>query len=437
MAGRAHSRPIAPAAWTRRGFLAAGISLATGAALAPRAPAAAAPKTVRPADAFDAAIERFMQDRSVPGGALAVVRNGRLVHARGYGLADRDRQAPATPASLFRIASLSKPVTAVAVLQLAGRGRLDLDARVLGLLQLESRLPKGRTLDERWRRITVRQLLRHTGGWDRDKSFDPMFRPRAIAEALGEAPPAGAASVIRYMLGQPLDFDPGSRHAYSNFGYCLLGRVIEVASGQAYEPFVREHVLAPAGITQMRIGASRDRAPGEVRYYTAGQEQVPSVFPGIPGKVDHPYGGFHLEAMDAHGGWIASATDLARFAAALDTGRPARLLSAPGIKEMIAPPPAPVARDAEGRLADHWYGCGWLVRPVGGEGRVNTWHSGSLPGTCTLLVRRADGISYAALFNQRTQGRPGGDAELDPILARAARAVTQWPDHDLFQDGRG
>ena len=229
-------RPVPPPPWSRRQFLGAhatlAIATAVGVSHSRLAGAPAPAKPVGPADAFDPAIERFMQDRAVPGGALAVVKDGRLVHARGYGWADRDRQDPVNPTSLFRIASVSKPITAIAILQLAGRGRLDLNARVFGLLQLESRIPKGRTLDERWKRVTVRQLLQHTGGWDRDRSFDPMFRPGPIAESLGEPAPASAGAVIRYMLGQPLDFDPGTRHAYSNFGYCLLGRVIEQISGQ-------------------------------------------------------------------------------------------------------------------------------------------------------------------------------------------------------------
>ncbi|MFM1768218.1 MAG: Penicillin-binding protein 4* [Verrucomicrobiota bacterium] len=421
-------------ACTRRRFLQAGTALAA-AAVTGRAAPDPRPPGISPATAFDPVVERFMQERAVPGGALAVVKDGRLVHARGYGRLDRAGAAPVEPGSLFRIASLSKPVTAVAILQLAARGRLDLDAPVFALLALEAKRPPGRNLDPRWQRVTLRHLLQHTGGWDRDRTFDPMFRPRVIAEALGEAPPAGAQAVVRYMLGQPLDFDPGTRYAYSNFGYCLLGRVIETVSGQSYGQFVREQVLAPAGLRTMRLGASRadGRAPGEATYHTATPERTPSVFPGAPGPVDYPYGGFHLEAMDAHGGWIASVLDLARWAAALDTGRPAGLLSPASHREMIAAPAAPVARRPDGSLADHWYGCGWLVRPVGRDGRVNTWHTGSLPGTCTLLVRRADGISYAALFNQRSKT----DAELDPLLARAARAVTAWPAHDLFQERHG
>jgi len=393
----------------------------------------AAPR-VTPAAAFDPAMAQFMEKRSVPGGALAVVKDGRLVYAKGYGWADRDQQLPVKPNALFRIASISKPFTAVAVLKLVEAGKFTLEDRVFELLKLEPRVPPGRTLDERWRSITLRQLLQHTGGWDRDKSYDPMFRPRPIAEAVNESPPARPDAVIRYMLGQPLDFDPGTRYAYSNFGYCLLGRVIEKASGQPYEKFVRDNVLAPVGIRRMRLGASREdgRADGEVRYYTLKDDTAASVFPEVTDRVPWPYGGFHLEAMDSHGGWIASAVDLVRFATALDTGRPTALLKRAAMKEMIAAPAPPVSRNAEGDLADHWYGCGWLVRPVGSAGKCNTWHSGSLPGTYTLLVRRADGLTYAALYNQRSKDWANGDAEIDPILARASRKVTAWPTRDLF-----
>src|SRR5262249_31395645 len=165
--------------------------------------------------------------------------------------------------ALFRIGSISKPITAVAILQLVERGKLSLDAGVWELLRLSE------PSDRRWKRVTIRHLLQHTGGWDRDESIDPMFRSAEIARALRVPQPATPAHIIRYMLGQRLDFDPGSRFAYSNFGYCLLGRVIETVSGAAYETHVQEHVLAPLGITRMRLGKTlpAERAAGEVAYY--------------------------------------------------------------------------------------------------------------------------------------------------------------------------
>src|ERR1051326_2116374 len=425
-----------------------------------------------------------MEARDIPGGALAVVKDGRLVYTRGYGWADRENKVPVKPASLFRIASISKPFTAVAVLKLIEEQTLKLDALVWDLLDLTSWIPSGKNADQRWRQITVRHLLQHTGGWDRDKSFDPMFRSRQIASAFGLPSPPPARVIIRYMLGQPLDFDPGTRYAYSNFGYCLLGRVIEKIAGTSYESFVREKVLAPIGIKQMRIGASlaEKRAENEVRYYTPHDNTVESVFDdslsahssseaqrgGDPGnaslalpkegsnqaepsaqassregqavagnrrrreQVPWTYGGFCLESMDAHGGWIASAVDLARFAAALHDAQHSPLLKPETIQTMHMPPAPPVSRNDDGSLKDHFYGCGWLVRPVGGEGKANYWHTGSLPGTYTLLVRRHDGVSWAILFNQRSDGKLP-DSEIDPALHGAANAVNDWPKYDLFR----
>jgi N-acyl-D-amino-acid deacylase len=386
------------------------------------------------AQAFDPAIESFMKARDVPGGALAVVKKGRLVYARGYGWANREMQIPARPASLFRIASLSKPVTAVAILKLVEEGKLSLDQEAFDLIQLSPVIEEGKQPDPRLARITVRQLLQHTGGWDRDKSFDPMFRPKVIAEKAGTRPPADPESVIRYMLGQPLDFDPGARYAYSNLGYCILGRIIEKVTAQPYEKFVQENVLAPCGVKRMRLGRSLDgqQADGEVRYYMPDDEKGDSVFPDGPRKVPWPYGGFNLEAMDAHGGWIASAADLARFAAALDDPTRSPLLKASTFNAMYAPPPPPASRKADGTLESNYYCCGWMTR-LGGNGAVTGHsHSGSLPGTATFLTRRADGVSWVALFNQRSATRRLPDGEIVVALQRVVDSTADWPADDLF-----
>jgi N-acyl-D-amino-acid deacylase len=386
------------------------------------------------AAAFDREMEAFMSARGVPGGALAVVKDRRLVYARGYGWANREAKIPVQPDSLFRIASISKPITGVAVMKLVEDGKLSLDAKAFPFLGIPPAVQSLIDPEPRLHHITIRQLLQHTGGWDRDKSFDPMFRSERIARANLTPPPATSVDVIRYMLSRPLDFDPGARYAYSNYGYCVLGRLIEKASGQSYEKFVQENVLAPAGIKQMRIGASLDgkQAPGEVRYYPNDPAEADNVFPGEPRKVPWPYGGFHLEAMDAHGGWIASAIDLARFAAALDDPEHSPLLKQESFATMYAPPAAPASRQADGTLESSYYGCGWMVRPVGKRGRANYWHSGSLPGTNTLLVRLANGLSWAVLFNQRSEDKKLPDGAIDAALHRAAAAVSDWPAHDLF-----
>lgn len=383
---------------------------------------------------FDDTLVAFMKRHAIPGGALAVVQDGKLIYARGYGFADREQKTPVLPTSLFRLASVSKPITSAAVMTLVERGKLDLDAKVVALLGVEPFLKAGTKEDPRIRDISVRNLLQHAGGWDRGKSGDIMFKHFQIAADMGISSPPDHASLIRWGLGQTLDFAPGQKYAYSNFGYCVLGRVIEKASGQRYEDYVREHVLAPMGIHDMRIGEGRqrERKDREVCYYDAQNTLGRNVFSGDgPDRVPLPYGFASPQTMDAHGGWIASAVDLARFAAALDRPGAKPVLSAESAALLYARPEPPLGLNADRSPADVFYGMGWNVRMLGKTGKINVWHNGAMPGTSTLLVRLANGRSWVVLFNQRTDGK--GADDIDPLLHAAAAKVTQWPTADLFE----
>ncbi|HEY0511341.1 MAG TPA: serine hydrolase domain-containing protein [Thermoanaerobaculia bacterium] len=377
---------------------------------------------------FDRVVLGLMAKWKIPGGSVAVVKDERLVLAHGYGWADRENRQPVTPDSLFRIASLSKSLTAAAILKLVEDGRLRLDDRAFDRLN-DLKPRTGATMNPDLRKITIRNLLQHSGGWDRDKSFDPMFRSREIAAAMGVPPPAGAETIIRYMLDQPLQFSPGTSYAYSNFGYCVLGRIIEKVTGERYEDFVRNRILRPAGVQSMRLGHTRlvERAPGEVRYYGfPGMGLAPSVFPSGPAKVPWPYGGFYAEAMDSHGGWLAAATDLARFIDAVDGRRNhPQVLNPQSIAQMIARPAPPLWVGT-----DSWYGMGWSVRTA--EGGTNWWHTGSLPGTTTLMVRAGIGVTWVVLLNSRPKDDGDLGRELDDGMWQAEKEVERWPAHDLF-----
>jgi len=387
---------------------------------------------------FDRMIRRFLQEHHVPGAALAVTDGGRLVYARGYGYADIAGRQKVTPTSLFRIASLSKPITAVAVLQLVERGRLSLEDKVFDILKHEPHLEKGSLPDQRLRAITIRHLLQHRGGWDPDVSFDPMFQSVKFAEALGVDPPAGPDAIIRSMLGRPLDFDPGERYAYSNFGYCLLGRVIETLTGQTYENCVKENVLAPLEIRSMRIGKTRpeQQDANEVRYYDPGKG--PSVFAvDLNEPVPSPCGAWYLEAMDSHGGWVGSAVDLARFARAFDDPKQCKILTPESIEVMFARPPGAAGHEADGTPKEVYYSCGWLNRVVEEGSKFNRWHTGSLPGTAAILVRRHDGRNWVVLMNARVSPHATHLARaIDGLVHQAADEVTEWPEHDLFAEFR-
>ena len=365
-----------------------------------------------------------MRERGFPGAAFSIARQGKVLYTQAYGLADRETDEKVRPESLFRIASLSKPITALAILKLAESQGLDLDFRFTEILSRDKRFPAASQWTEGWDRITIRHLLHHTGGWDRGKSFDPMFRTLDIQRTLNLKEVPDTWDVIRYMSRQPLDFSPGRNYAYSNFGYCILGRVIEVISGRTYESFVTQHLLAPLNIRDMRLGATRlnERVPGEVRYHMSRNQTARSVFSSVEQKVAWPYGGFLLEFMDAHGGWIASAPDLARLTASLQSPETCAILKPETLRQLSQPPAPPVSRKEEA-LDDTYYGLGWMIRPRGEGGRHNAWHSGSLPGTSTLWVRRADGIGFVILFNQRSDDERSKDAEIDPQLNRAINSV--------------
>jgi CubicO group peptidase (beta-lactamase class C family) len=377
---------------------------------------------------FDAAMTALMTKWQIPGAALAVTKDGRLVMAHGYGLADVEQNQPARPDSLFRIASLTKAFTATGALLLVEQGKLDLDTPAFALIP-QFGPPQGAKVDPRLSSITVRQLLQHTGGWDRDKSGDPMFESPQISAAMGTRSPASCPTTISYMMGQPLDFDPGTQYVYSNFGYCVLGRIIEQASGQTYPEFIRSQVLAPAGITRMREGRPllAGRAPSEVRYYSySGEGLVDSVFPPPPARAPGPYGSFNLLAMDSHGGWIASAVDLVKFLTALDGQRPPAILQASSVNTMTARPAAPVSRGDP-----VWYGMGLMIRGLPG-GAENWWHEGGLDGTETEMARYSNGAAFAVLFNSRPQDDNGFGSEIDSKLADLATSISNWPSGDSF-----
>jgi N-acyl-D-amino-acid deacylase len=388
--------------------------------------------------AYDELMTAFMREHKPPGAALAVAYYGRLVYARGFGFADVERREPVRPASLFRIASVSKPFAVATAMQLVEQGKLYLDQRVLPLLKFPPHLPQGARMDPRWHNITVRHCLQHTGGWNRDKSFDPMSAAAAeqVASALRVPLPVHPRQIISYTMGKPLDFNPGTAYAYSNFGYCVLGRVIEAVMGKPYHEVVRERILAPLGIRGMQLGKNllKDRAPGEVEYYDRNQRMGRAICgPKIGAEVPLPYGVECIESMDVNGGWIASAVNLLRFAASLDDPKRSPILNAESIRTMLAPPPGPVGHGPAGRPKETYYGCGWEVRPARQADKWTKWHTGLLAGSSTLLVCRDDGIDWAVLFN-RDAGKDGKEYAglIDPLLHKPASEIKDWPEFDLF-----
>ena len=375
---------------------------------------------------FDVAMTNLLNNHDIPGGQLAITYQGRLVYSRGFGNAESATNTPVCPNSIFRIASLSKQITAITIMHLYEQGRVGLNDTVFGPNGILNDPIYQTIVDPRVYNITVKHLLSHQGGWDRAISGDPGQITYEIAVAMSVPPPANTQTVIQYVLSeQMLDFTPGTSAKYSNLGFNILGKVIEKITNQNYETYVRDTILAPLGITDMHSGRSLliDRFPNEVHYYDyPGAPLVSSVFDNTI-MVPMQYGGSagHMEARAAAGGWVASAQDLCKLLCAVDKfpTRPDILLPAT-ITTMSTPYSYYINGDR--------YAHGWWINTT-----ANNWfHSGLLNGTMTFQCRRNDGINYALLVNSRPNAYSNQYTDLNNLVLSVVPLITSWPTFDLF-----
>jgi CubicO group peptidase (beta-lactamase class C family) len=375
----------------------------------------------------------------VPGGAVAVIDNGKLVLARGYGLSDTGNTLIAHPDSLFRIASLSKQITSAAVLTLVQNGKLSLTDKPFPMLGFTPDPVKPETAA--LANITINELLHHTGGWSREtgctncsKEGDPMFESETIAAAQGIPSPPDCDHIIRYMLSQPVYWTPGKVYDYSNFGYCVLGAVIEKVTGKSYASYAATSVLSPSGANGIVQGRTISPADREVVYYDyPGSGSGQDVFATGLDAYTNPYGNFYIEAMAAHGAWVASPVDLLRVQKALDArGGGTPLLNATSISEMTSNPSVLWSEINGSNVlttytpSGYWYGMGWEVNSAG-----NWWHTGSLPGTATEQVHASNGFGWAAFFNSRPSS-PQFFTDLDNDLWTAFNGTSSFVTANLF-----
>ena len=242
---------------------------------------------------LDVATARFMAKNNLPGISIAVVENGEYEWSKGFGMADLENLAPATSQTLYRLASISKPITAAAAMVLYERGKLDLDAPIQKYCPA---FPKKEAP------ITTRQLLGHLAGirHDRTHSFDD---PEIINTKHVDNPISGG---LDYFKDDSLVAPPGTKFSYSTNGYTVVGCVIEGASGTKYVDFVRENVLRPAGVTHTRVDDYSAIIPSRTRFYSKDSSGtvINSRFVDIGFKT-------------AGDGWLSSAEEMAKFEVAM------------------------------------------------------------------------------------------------------------------------
>lgn len=372
---------------------------------------------------IDQRVKAFMNKYNVPGLQFAVAKNEKLVFAKGYGKADKEKGIVMGPKTLGRIASISKPITSAAILKLdAQKANFSYNSKVFGPGSIfgTSLGTKGYSVKET--NIRIKNLLEHTAGannWDNNTSKDHSNSSPKAAESPKTGDPMFSKSSFNHnqLIGWALDdrtpdYSPGTYYAYSNLGYCVLGRVVEKLTNQNYDTWVKNNILKQCGITDMHIGGDTkaQKRWNEMVYYGQGG--------------DDPYK-WKVKRMDSHGGWIANSIDLLRFATRVD--------GKSGKKDIIS------ASSYNTMLKQHSYAAnpvnksnsymkGWS------KGSTGVSHGGSLPGTYSRLVIYNDGWSYSLLVNTKSKDDKFGSdfGKLVKGIINDIMKKTTIPSKDLF-----
>jgi CubicO group peptidase (beta-lactamase class C family) len=367
--------------------------------------------------AAEKTINSFLRKWSIAGASVAVSKDGRLIFARGFGYADTASTAETQPYSQFRIASISKLVTAVGIMKLQEDGKLSLNDRVFGQDGILNDPYFSEPKDKRVYGITIAHLLSHESGWTQ-RYGDQMFMPILIAEKMGVKPPVDTKTIVRFALDKKLHYTPGTGRSYSNLGYSILGLVIEKVSGMSYEDYCRHAILEPLGIYDMTIAGNlpSEKAPFEATYYEPSDVLLkPSIY-GTGIMVTPSYGGNDIKALGGAGAWVATAPDLMRLLLAVDgfKTRP-DILSDHSITFMT---------DNDNGFAP----VGWKTTVYNGT----WWRTGSFPGSAGMMKRQSDGISWVVLFNTSAWNGPEIYSYINNMMYRVISQIRPWPEYDLF-----
>ena len=257
------------------------------------------------------------------------------------------------------------------------------------------------TPDPRIYTITVENLLQHRGGWDRGIAGDHTYRETQIATALGLPSPPGRLATVRWIMGRPLQYDPGTTYAYSNIGFLLLGMIVEEVAGQSHDDFVHDSLFSPLGVSSHQIFVGRtfesDNDPREPWYNGNGFKHANVFYPDFDASlvVQGPYGSWDHEARIGQGAWVANPLALLEY---LDKYQ----VNGDNIGGPRLPP---------------------------GNWQWN--HTGALSGTNTLARQRGDGINYVVLFNKRPTYGSQYSSQIRGILDPIFDGISNWPTDDV------
>lgn len=322
---------------------------------------------------------------SIPGLSVVISRGERVLLAEGYGTADLESGAPATAETIYQIGSISKQLTAAAILRLAERGKLSLDDRVTDLLP---------DLRPDWREVRVRHLLHQTSGIP-----EFLFLPEFGEQSSDVDRPAAELRALFTRL--PLQFVPGERWSYSNSNYTLLAAIIERIEGMPYERYLEQEFFRPLGLSSLHHCSPSPSGPRDARGYGLRDGKV---VPTPPENMNWARG---------DGGLCGNARDLARWAQALATGH---AVDPRSYRRMTTSEPV-----VDGTIPDY----GFALSLVGLDGRRKVAHHGAMTGFMGMLAHYPDDDLVIAVLTNR------GGLSADAIEKAIARRVLGLPEPDL------
>ncbi len=360
---------------------------------------------------IDDQITSIMRRWQIPGAEIAISNGAKVVLVHSYGFAELETNRPVHCHDLFRIASVSKCITALAVGKLIEDGRLNLDDHLADLLpELFQSLPPEH--DERLKKITVADLLNMTAGWDRDKRGEVLFAPQILrtARKYETLCTPDLDTVCRAEFSKPLEHDPGTEFSYSNFSYALLGKIIEQKSKQDYTEFCREKLLSPLSLNQIQAAKRLPETllENEVHYYPEGlTPKKKSMFSqDMDIKLAAPYGRIDIERYPQSFGWLSNAESLLTFCTNTS------MLSKATLSKLYARPAASTWKKSK-----TYFASGWEFSNDYSTGSAVLFKDGTLSGSRAFVIQYPDGIACAALFNARPKYRKG-----DPFM-QAVRSL--------------
>ncbi len=332
---------------------------------------------VSPEASVDEFVKGEMKRQKVPGVSLVVIKDGKPLIVKGYGLANIEHNVPVRPETIFQSGSIGKQFTAFAVMLLVDEGKIGLDEKIGKYL---GDVPAG------WTDVTVRHLLTHTGGFT---DYPPKFDYRRDYTE---------DDLLKIIKETPLAFAPGEKWQYSNFGYVALGIIVRKASGKFYGDFLTERVFKPLGMTTARVISEQDIVPNRAAGYELRSGEIKNqewVSPSLNTTAD---GALYLSLMD-----------MIRWEEALAGGK---ILSRQSYEQMWTP-----VKLNSGK--DHPYGFGWMVRRVNGQRVIE--HGGAWQGFKSMIARYPDNKLTVIVFANSADVNPSRFASsvaelVDPTL---------------------